>query len=106
MPAENFEEIITNRKEGKLTGDHIARKLNMLQRTVSRHLIRAKLSRMKDIEDSKEEPPLRYEHSAPRGMIQLDIKKLWSFNEEGVRDCNTGNGTNRRTKQQVHSACT
>ena len=45
------------RKEGKLTGDHIARKLNMHQRTVSRHLIRAKLSRKKDIEDRDEEPP-------------------------------------------------
>ena len=38
-PIEKVEEIITIRKEGKLTGDHIARKLNMHQRTVSRHFI-------------------------------------------------------------------
>ena len=56
---EKVEEIITMRKEGKLTGDHIAHKLKMNQRTVSRHLIRAKLSRKKDIEDRDEEPPRR-----------------------------------------------
>ena len=39
MPAENFEAIITMRKERKLTGDHIARKLKMHQRTISRYLI-------------------------------------------------------------------
>ena len=48
-PPEKVEEIITMRKEEKLTGDHIARKLKMHQRTVSRHLIRAELSRQKEI---------------------------------------------------------
>ena len=38
-PPEKVEEIITMRKEGKMTGDHIARELNIPQRTVSRHLI-------------------------------------------------------------------
>lgn len=38
------------RKDGTFTGDHIARELNMHQRTVSRHLVRANLSRQKDIE--------------------------------------------------------
>ena len=56
-PIEKVEEIIAMRTEGKLTGDHIARKLNMHQRMVSRHLIRAKLYRKKDIEDRDEEPP-------------------------------------------------
>ena len=41
-PVKKVLEIITMRKEGKQTGDHIARKLKMHQRTVSRHLIRAK----------------------------------------------------------------
>ena len=50
-PLEKVEEIVTMRKEGKLTGDHIARKLKIHQRTVSRHLIRANLSQQKDIED-------------------------------------------------------
>ena len=79
------------RKEGKQTGDHIARKLKMHQRTVSRHLIRAKLSRKKDKEIRDEEPPRRYQHEALGDMIHLDIKKLRNFNEEDVRDCKTGN---------------
>ena len=62
----------------------------MHQRSVSRHLIRAKLSRKKDIEDRDEDPPRRYENEAPGDMIHLDIKKLLNFNEEGVRDCSTG----------------
>ena len=90
-PIEKVEEIIAMRKEGKLTGDHIARKLNMHRRTVSRHLNRAKLSRENDIEDRAEEPPRRYEHEALGDLIHLDIKKLRNFNEEGVRNCNTGN---------------
>ena len=59
---EKVEEIITIRKERKLTNDHIARKLKIHQRTVSLHLIRAKLSlqKDKDIEDRDEEPPRRY----------------------------------------------
>ena len=40
-PPEKVEEIITMRKEGKLTGYHIAIKFKMHQRTVSCHLIRA-----------------------------------------------------------------
>ena len=63
----------------------------MHQRTVSRHLIRAKLSSKKDIEDRNEKLSRRYKHEALRDMIHLDIKKLRNFNEEGVRDCNIDN---------------
>ena len=78
-------------KEGKQIGEHIARKLNIHQRSVSRHLNRAKLFRKKDIEDRDEDPRRRYEYE-PRGdMFHLDIKKLRNFNKESVRDCNTGN---------------
>ena len=45
MPSEKCEEIITMRKEGKMAVDHIVRESNIPQRTVSRHLIEAKLSR-------------------------------------------------------------
>ena len=38
-PPEKVEQIITMRKEGKLTGDHIAIKLKLHRRTVNRHLI-------------------------------------------------------------------
>ena len=44
-PPEKVEKILTMRKEGKMTGDQIARELNIPQRTVSRHLSQAKLSR-------------------------------------------------------------
>ena len=91
IPPEKVQEIITMRKERKLTGDHIARKLKLHQRTFIRHLIRAKLARQGDIEDRDEDPPRRYEHLAPRDMIHLDIKKLRNFKEEGVRDFSTGN---------------
>ena len=48
------------------------------------------LSRQKDIEDRDEDPLRRYEHEAIGDMIHLDIMKLRNFNEEDVRDCNTG----------------
>ena len=91
MPPEKVEEIITMRKEGKLTGDHIARELKIHQRTVSRHLIRGKLSPKKDIEDLDEDPPRRYDHEALGDMTHLNIKKLRNFNEDGVRDWGTDN---------------
>lgn len=74
------------RAEGKLTGDHIARELNMHQRTVSRHLIRAKLSRQRDIDPRDEEPPRKYEYSALGDMVHLDIKTVRNYHEEGIRD--------------------
>ena len=74
-----------------MTGDHIARVLNMHQRTVSRHLIRAELSRHRDIEPRDEDRPRRYEHEAPGDMVHLDIKKLRNFNEEGIRTDENGN---------------
>ena len=51
--------------------NHIARELNIPQRTVSRHLIEAQLSRKKDIEPRDEDPPQRYEHEARGDMIDL-----------------------------------
>ena len=74
-----------------MTGDHIARELNIPQRTVSRHLIEAELSRQKDIESRDEDPPQRYEHEAPGDMIHLDIKTLRNFHEEGIRNEEAGN---------------
>lgn len=75
-PLEQVEEIIRLRKNGKLTGDHIDRKLNLLLRTVSRHLVCAKLSRQEEIVERDEEPPLRYEHKALGCKVHLDIQKL------------------------------
>lgn len=61
-PPEIVEKIITTRKEGKMTGNHIARELNILQRIVSHHLSKAILSRQKDIESKDEAPPRPYQH--------------------------------------------
>lgn len=44
-PPEKVAEIIIEMKESKGTREHISRKLNIPQRTVSRHLIQAELSR-------------------------------------------------------------
>ena len=79
------------RKQGKFTGDHITRELNMHQRAVSRHLIRANLSRQKDIEPQETDPPRRYEHEEPGDLVHLDIKTLRNFNEERIRDPDSGN---------------
>ena len=85
-PPEKVKEIINMRKEGKMTGDHFARELNITQRTVCRHLIEVKLYRQKDIEPRDKDPPQRYVYEAPGDMIHLDIKTLENFNEEGIRD--------------------
>ena len=71
--------------------DDIARELNIPQRTVSRHLINAQLSRQKDIELRDEDPTKRYEHEAPSDMKHLEIKTLRNFNEEGIRNEEAGN---------------
>ena len=57
MHPKKVKEIISMRKERKLTSNHITRKLKMLLRTVSGNLIRAKLSQQKDIEDRGDDPP-------------------------------------------------
>ena len=96
--------IITMRKERILTGIPIARKLKMPQRKVSRHLILAKLSQQKDIENRDEDPPRPYEHEALGEMIYLEIKKLRNSNYEGVRDCRTSN-LHKSMYKEVGSQC-
>ena len=49
-PPEKVAEIVKLSKEGKLTGDHIARKVNIHKRTVRRVLVRANRSRQKHSE--------------------------------------------------------
>ena len=69
-PVAKVAEIITLRKEEKLTGDHISRKLKIPLKTVSRILVQANLSRQKDIEP-QEDQPMRYEHEALGDMVFL-----------------------------------
>jgi len=61
----------------------IAKRLRMKQRTVSRLLKRAGLSRARDLEPI--EPPNRYEHDKPGDLLHLDIKKLGKFGRPGHR---------------------
>ena len=65
-----------------MTGVQIALELNLPQRTVSRHLIEAQLSRQKDIEPRDEDSTQRKEHETLGDMIHFDIKTLRNFNEE------------------------
>ena len=90
-PPEKVAEIVTLRQEGGLTGDHIARKINMHHRTASRFSIRANLSLQKDVEPRVEDPPRRYEHDESGDMVHLGIKKLRNFKERGIRNSTTGN---------------
>ena len=85
-PPEKVKEIITKRKEGKMTGE-----MSIPQRTVSRPLIEAQLFRQKDIEPRDEDLLQRYEDEAPRDKIRLDIKTLRNVNEEGNRKEEAGN---------------
>lgn len=74
------------------------------KRTVSRHLIRAKLTQQRDIKERDEDPLRRYEHEALGDMVHLDLKKLWNFNEEGLRDSITGNRL-KSVNKSVDSKC-
>lgn len=89
-PLVKAQEIISRKKKKKMSGDYIARKLNIHQRTVSSHLIRANQSRQKDVESSEEERSRRYRHNKPKDLIHFNIKKFWNFNKEGIRT--KGNG--------------
>lgn len=104
IQTEQVEEIIRVRKIGKLTGDHIAGKTNVHQRTVSRHLVCAKLSQQEEIVERDEEPPRRYQNKAFGDMVHLDIHKLRNFNQEGVRDAGTLNRQESANKA-VGSQC-
>ena len=90
------------------TTDHIARKLKIHQKTVSRHLIRTKSSWLTGKEDRDEDTPQRNEHEAPVDMNHPEVKELRKFNEEGVRDCSTGNrhksANNVTCSQFIHVA--
>ena len=75
----------------------------MLQKTVSRVLIRENLSRQKDIEPRDEDPPRRYEHEEQGDRVHLDLKKLPNFKEEGIRNTTTGHrhkSANKATNSQ------
>lgn len=85
-------EVILKLRRCRMSERQIAKRLRMPQRTVSRILHRAGLSRRRDLEPPQ--PPNRYEHSTPGGLLHLDIKKLGKFGRPGHRV--TGSRLHRR----------
>ena len=76
-------EVILKLRRCRMSERQIAKRLRMPQRTVSRVLLRAGLSRRRDLEPPK--PPNRYEYTRPGGLLHLDIKKLGRFGRPGHR---------------------
>jgi transposase InsO family protein len=85
-------EVILELRRCRMTERQIAKRLRMPQRTVSRILQRAGLSRRRDLDPP--EPPRRYEYEEPGGLVHLDIKKLGKFGRPGHRV--TGSRIGRR----------
>ena len=75
--------VIVELRRRRLTQARIARSLGLSESTVSRVLIRAKLSRWRDLEPS--EPVVRYEHRHPGDMVHIDTKKLGRIVRTGHR---------------------
>jgi transposase len=76
-------ELVVKLRTGRLTGREIAHKLRMPRSTVAAILLRAGLSRFKDLEPP--EPVVRYERERPGDLIHLDIKKLGRIVKPGHR---------------------
>ena len=75
--------IVSLRRECRLTGQQIARRLRMPRSTVASVLKRAGLSRLRDLDPP--EPVVRYERKRPGELIHLDIKKLARIVKVGHR---------------------
>ena len=67
----------------KLIQGRIARSVGVSARTVGRHLAKAGLSRLRDLEPSP--PVVRYEHTHPGDLVHIDTKKLGRIERLGHR---------------------
>jgi transposase InsO family protein len=67
----------------KLIHGRIARSVGVSARTVGRHLAKAGLSRLRDLEPSA--PSVRYEHTHPGDLVHIDTKKLGRIERLGHR---------------------
>lgn len=76
-------QVILELRRCRMSERHIAKRLRMPQRTVSRVIWRAGLSRARDLCPPR--PPNRYEHERPGDLLHLDIKKLGRFGRPGHR---------------------
>jgi transposase InsO family protein len=70
-------------RRGCMPGYEIARRTGLSPATVSRILLRAKLSRWRDLNPPP--PVIRYEHPRPGDLLHLDIKGMTQFSEVSLR---------------------
>ena len=71
------------RREHRLTGAAIARRLDLARATVARWLARAGVGRLARIDPPP--PARRYQRERPGELIHIDIKKLGRFERPGHR---------------------
>jgi transposase InsO family protein len=87
MPRQTASEwqlqVITLRREHRMTSPAIARQLRLPRATVCRILKRAGISRLRELDP----PPVvhRYEKQRPGELVHVDIKKLGRFARAGKR---------------------
>lgn len=93
--SDKLEALVVELRHQRMTAPAIAGRLKMPRSTVSRILVRHRLSRLKLLEPQP--PARRYEHSKPGSLLHLDIKKLARFEQPGHRV--TGD---RRGQQRGH----
>jgi transposase InsO family protein len=74
---------IAELRRRRLTQARIAVSLGVSKSTVGRVLVRAGLSKLRDLEPS--EPVVRYEHRHPGDLLHIDIKKLGRIERLGHR---------------------
>jgi transposase InsO family protein len=95
-PAQTVDLVIALRRQ-RFCGRQIARETGVSPATVSRILMRASLSRAKDLDPPA--PVVRYEREHPGELIHLDIKKLGRFEKPGHRI--TGDRTGQSNSRGV-----
>ncbi len=76
-------QVVTLRREHRMTSPTIARQLRMPRSTVCRILKRAGISRLRDLDPPT--PVYRYEKQRPGELVHVDIKKLGRFARAGKR---------------------
>jgi transposase InsO family protein len=76
-------DLVVSLRRCRMTGRQIARRLRMSPATVARILVRAGLSRMRDL--VAPEPVRRYQRRRPGELLHVDIKKLGKIGRIGHR---------------------
>jgi len=78
-----WEKLVIELRQTRMTSPLIARRLRMSHSTVARILCRAGLNRLRALDPK--EPVVRYERARPGELVHVDIKKLGRFRRVGHR---------------------